>query len=76
MLQYHQVIRCVGLTVQIPNDADIGTVQAVVGVLYSTINWLGIVNCITAMPLVSYERVVSVTVFTPTNRTAVCLCIY
>lgn len=44
---------------QVSNPASIGTVQNVMGVLFSGSNFLGNVNLMSCMPVFSMERVVS-----------------
>ncbi|KAG2488519.1 hypothetical protein HYH03_012840, partial [Edaphochlamys debaryana] len=43
---------------RIPNPADIGSVQNVMGIMFASSNFLGMTNLMSVMPVVGYERVV------------------
>ncbi|GFR41754.1 hypothetical protein Agub_g2509 [Astrephomene gubernaculifera] len=43
---------------KVPNPASIGSVQNVMGIMFSSSNFLGMTNLMSVMPVVGYERVV------------------
>lgn len=42
----------------LPEVGNIGNIQAIMGIMYSSTNFLGMINLMSAMPIVGYERVV------------------